>query len=294
MFTSYLSHCCDVLLSAQEHDSDKFLVALVRTQRLLGHVADTFPDLESEDTSLLSFNGSVYMVMSTAQKELDALVRSQPSEIQRNVLLWTQYHGVLVRLYEPALRMRPAPRSHDPRKSTARTEALSRCLQALMDFFAAYANIPLDSLGHMPLVATAYMAFALVTSSRILMLNDADWDVGFARRTFDFAATCQELGDRCAQADSLAESLGCRRRFKEGDDSKSALAAYSAKLLWVRKWYLAKVAAGGSVGGVSASGMNVDHSISSYASLTTPIMSQELDQEFWSALLDPKSYSFNS
>jgi hypothetical protein len=71
------------LLSAQEYDSDKFLVALVRMQRLLGRVADAFPNPESDD-SPLAMNGAVYMMISTAQKELDALVRGQPSEVQRN------------------------------------------------------------------------------------------------------------------------------------------------------------------------------------------------------------------
>ncbi|KAK4235718.1 hypothetical protein C8A03DRAFT_17567 [Achaetomium macrosporum] len=290
--TSYLSHCCDILLSTQEHESDKFLVTLVHMQRLLSRVTEAFPNPESDDTPF-SMGVPVHMMISTARKEMDALVRSQPAE----------YHGLLIRLYEPALRMRSAPRSHDPRKSTARTEALSSCLQAVADFFAAYARIPLESLGHMPLVATAYMAFAFVTSSRILMLHDADWDVGLARRTFDFPATCQNLSDRFRQADGLAESLGCRRKFKD-DDFKSVLAAYSTKISWVRQWYLAKVSAAGTasdVGGrrnrphdplVPPSNMDIDHSMPSHS--TPPLsMHQELDDEFWNALLDPTAASYS-
>ncbi|SPQ23418.1 8aea2900-764f-4e2a-ac76-6a999bf022c0 [Thermothielavioides terrestris] len=218
------------------------------------------------------------------------------------LLLWTQYHGLLIRLYEPALRMRPAPRSHDPRKSAARTEALSNCLQAVADFFAAYAKIPLDSLSHMPLVATAYMAFAFVTSSRLLILHDADWDVGLARRAFDFPATCQNLSDRFRQADALAESLGRRRKFKD-DDFKSVLAAYSTKISWIRQWCLAKVSASGTAGdvggcrngahgplGPSSSSVEMNHSMPSQS--TSPFsMPQELDEEFWNALLDSTAAS---
>ncbi|KAK4233284.1 hypothetical protein C8A03DRAFT_48123 [Achaetomium macrosporum] len=283
MYTPYLLHCCDILLSAQEHDSDKFLVALVRMQRLIGRVADAFPSPESDDTQL-SMNGSASMMMSTAQKELDALARSQPSEVQCNA---SSSHA-------------PAPRSDDPRKSTARTEALSRCLQAVADFFAAYANIPLDSLGHMPLVATAYMAFAFVTASRILMLNDADWDVELAGRTFDFSATCQSFSDRFRQADSLAKSLGRRRRFKDGDDSQSVLSTYSNKILWVRQWYLAKVSAADTASDVGegrdrandhivavSSGMGIGHSLPSHS--TPSLALQELDEEFWNTLLGPEA-----
>ncbi|KAK4158310.1 hypothetical protein C8A00DRAFT_10977 [Chaetomidium leptoderma] len=293
MHTPYVSHCCDVLLSAQEHDSDKFLVALVRMQQLGARVADALPSPETDD-SPQSMNGSVYMMMTTAQKELDALARSQPPEVQRNVLLWTQYHGVLIRLFEPALSIRPAPRSHDASKSTARTDALSSCLQACMDFFAAYTSIPIDSLGYMPLVATAYMAFAFVTASRILMLNDADWNVGVARRSLDFSATCQTLSDRFRQADGLAESLGRRRKIKD-DEAGSVLGAYSLKIRWIRQWYLAKISAAGTVapgvGGDNrkvpvSSGMDIDPLVSSRS--TSLHMIQELDDDFWNALLDPK------
>lgn len=312
MHTPYVSHCCDVLLSAQEHDSDKFLVALVRMQQLGARVADALPSPETDD-SPQSMNGSVYMTMTTAQKELDALARSQPPEVQRNgnsflsiqtstteltgtkVLLWTQYHGVLIRLFEPAVSMRPAPRSHDASKSTARTDALSSCLQACVDFFDAYTSIPIDSLGHMPLVATAYLAFVFVTASRILMLNDADWDVGVARRSFDLSATCQTLSDHFRQADGLAESLGRRRKIKD-DEAGSVLGAYSLKILWIRQWYLAKTSAGSTVEqpGVRgddrvvpvSSGMDIDPLVS--AQSTSLHMIQELDDDFWDALLNSK------
>lgn len=210
--------------------------------------------------------------------------------------------------------MHPAPRSHRPPHSTARTEALSSCQQALSDFFAAYAKISLDSLSHMPLVATAYMAFAFVTSSRILMLSDADWDAGLARRTLNFPGICQDLSDRFRQADDLAQSLGRRRRFKDdGDGLWSVLTAYSTKIMWVRQWYLAKAsAADGASGGVAeptdgipqrhivsmsvSTGMDVNH----LEMLPTRMggaqlpLRQEFDDDFWNALLDPTAcYSWD-
>jgi hypothetical protein len=145
------------------------------------------------------------------------------------------------------------------------------------------------------------MAFAFVTSSRILMLNDADWDVRLARRNFDFPATCQNLSDRFRQADSLAESLSRRRKFRD-DDVTSVLAAYSTKISWVRQWYLAKVSAAAGTSGdveggngphdrllpVSSSNMDIasDDSLRPHAPLLLP---QDLDEAFWSALLDSKA-----
>ena len=149
----------------------------------------------------------------------------------------------LTQCCDKVLNMRPSSKSHDLQEATRRTEALSSCLQAAKDFFAAYARISLDSLGMMPLGSTAYLAFAVVTSSRILLLDDSDWEVSLSRLDFDFAAACQNLGDRFEQADCLAQSLGRRRKFDNSVDV-SVLSAYRMKIMWIREWYLAKVSAG--------------------------------------------------
>lgn len=109
-----------------------------------------------------------------------------------------------MRLYEPAIHMRPSSSSYDPQESSRRTDILSGCLQSIKNFFLAYASIPLDLLGAMPLVATADMAFAVVTASRIFLLDDSDWNVNLARLTFDLAAAYQNLGDHFEQADCTA------------------------------------------------------------------------------------------
>jgi hypothetical protein len=191
-----------------------------------------------------------------------------------------------MRLYEPAIHMRPSSSSHDLQESTHRTEVLSSCLQAAKDFFAAYASIPLDILGAMPLVATAYLAFAMVTSSRLLLLDDSDWEESLTRLNFDFATTCKNLGDRFEQADRLALSLGRRRRFDNGVDA-SILTAYSVKIRWIREWYLAKVAAGIRPEGANqSSSFPVRSAAAQQMELDdSSFLPAELDERFWSALL---------
>jgi hypothetical protein len=182
--------------------------------------------------------------------------------------------------------MRPSSTSHDLQESTCRTEVLSSCLQAAKDFFAAYASIPLDSLDAMPLVATAYLAFDMVTSSRLLLLDDCDWEVSLARLNFDFAMACKNLGDRFEQADRLALSLGRRRRFDNVVDA-SVLAANSVKIRWIREWYMAKVAAGiRSEWGKQSSSFPVGSTAAQPTELDDySFLPVELDEAFWSALL---------
>jgi hypothetical protein len=61
MFTLYISHCCDTLAAAQEHDSDQFLVTLVRMQRIVDRVSKAFTHSEADDAPLL-MDGMIQMV----------------------------------------------------------------------------------------------------------------------------------------------------------------------------------------------------------------------------------------
>lgn len=82
-FTSYLLKCCDALAEAEEYDSDKFLVALVKIQQLLNRVADIIPYGDDDAARGMEF-APIYMALTATQKELDALMRQQPPEVECN------------------------------------------------------------------------------------------------------------------------------------------------------------------------------------------------------------------
>lgn len=147
------------------------------------------------------------------------------------------YHGVLVRLYEPVAYMRPPSSLADPADTSRRTEALWNCLQALNDFFRAHLAIPADRLGCLPFVAMAYLFFALVTASRLLFLEDPNWDLGLARKSLDLVSIATRLGDHY----QTAELYILDRKKKFTDDQRSMLAVYRDKIRWVRRWYLSKL-----------------------------------------------------
>lgn len=204
-----------------------------------------------------------------------------------------------MRLYEPAIHMRSSGSSSGPLSSIRRTEALWGCLQAARDFFTTYTTIPLDIISSMPLVATAYMSFAVVTSSMILLLDDSDWDIHLARKSFDFAAACQSLGDRFREGDQVAQSLGRRQKFE--DNGKSVLDAYHMKIMWIRHWYISKISTvlpGGTTmdgrplssttTGSTSQPMDVDQHQHQQLQLEDPSLFPpiNLDEEFWRAILD--------
>lgn len=183
--------------------------------------------------------------------------------------------------------MRPSLNSNDPTATAYRTEALWNCLQAAKDFFKTFAAIPTDSLGSLAFGPTVGLSFMIVTASRLLLLDDSDWDLDVARRSFDFGLLCEHLADRYEEAENISQTLARKRRILE---DRSLLTLYRDKLRWIRHWFASKMpdplrrdglkdaaASIGAAGGGQA--MELDQQ----ASLLQP---GELDEGFWQALMD--------
>lgn len=255
----YLNHCCEVIHDSEDYDSDKFLVTLVKMQRIINRVADSIPHADAESTTRYVFYSPLTMTLAAVRKELDTLIRDQPPEVECNgkynqfhghhlrgplltfafqALLWTHYHASLCRLYEPLIYMRSPPNPNDYNEAGARTEALWQCLTSARDFFTAYTAMPAHNVVSMPFIG-AHLAFTVVTTSRLLFLdNDTDWEASVAKRMFDFTAVAARLSDFFNEADHVAMSLGRRRRFVDVD--RSVLGMYRDKMKWIGQWYLSK------------------------------------------------------
>lgn len=82
-YSSYLDKCRDEIEQAQEYESDKFLVAIVRIQQLLGRAAEIIPYGDDEASRRVDYV-PIHMALTAIRKELDALIRSQPSEVECN------------------------------------------------------------------------------------------------------------------------------------------------------------------------------------------------------------------
>lgn len=93
---------------------------------------------------------------------------------------------------------------------------------------------------NLPIIAMAHVAFAIVMTTRLLLLDaDADWDSTLARHSLDFADVAARVANKCEEADRVAAREGKRRRML--DDGSAALQKYSFKIRWIRQWYLSKL-----------------------------------------------------
>jgi hypothetical protein len=150
----------------------------------------------------------------------------------------TCYNGALFRLYEPVIYMRPFSGYTE---GCSRTESLWCCLDAARSFFEAYHAIPVEELAYLPFSVYSQFSFSIVTTTRLLFLNDSDWNVQLARANLDFHKICSRLSDSCDQADRVAAAEEWRRNRKFIDDVRSVMASQRDRLRWIGSWYLSKL-----------------------------------------------------
>ncbi|CAK7214367.1 hypothetical protein SBRCBS47491_002118 [Sporothrix bragantina] len=269
-FTAYMDACCDKLLARNEFTSDALAVALTRMHRVAARIYAVLPNpeggnLDADNPTVappsvapslvaqpnITAFAPVYMSMATLRQELDRIVLGTgdtpplaPS-VQSDCFLWTHYHAIIVRIYEPAiyLRMRPsvATSSVDLADTGLRTEALWNCLQATRDFFDAYAAVPPTVLGVLPLMGTVHLSFGIVTLTRLLSLDCPEWHIGQARRSFDFVALALRLEQQFAAADDQERTMPSRKKRYANIDNRTSLATHRDKMRWIRIWYTTKM-----------------------------------------------------
>lgn len=133
--------------------------------------------------------------------------------------------------------MNPSLSANDPTEAGLRTEGLWNCLKSANDFFTSFLAIPVDKVGPLPFVVKARLSFAIVTCSRLLFLDDSDWDIKLARKSLDFAGIATRLEELFHAAELFETNhTGCRKR-KLIDDDRSIVAKYGERLRWIRHWY---------------------------------------------------------
>ncbi|KAH7143797.1 hypothetical protein EDB81DRAFT_507255 [Dactylonectria macrodidyma] len=242
-WSHFLSQCCDALLEADEYKSDPYLVSVVRMQHIADRAYNALRTTDYYDNRSIVFRAPLDMAMSQARRELDAFVETQPPVVKETRIFWSHYYILLVRLYEPVLFMKAPPVSdHDSlvAEPFMRAEALWKCVQACGQFFNHHLTIPDAEHSALPVTASGFIAFGIVTVSRIMLLDSApDWDPALARRHLDVPGLLARMADAYERADGAARGLGRRRRIL--DDGGSVFLKYSFKLRWVRQWFLSRI-----------------------------------------------------
>lgn len=153
------------------------------------------------------------------------------------------YLALVVRLYEPVLGMQPTISSADnsanstAREPFRRTDMLWKLVEACKAQFEARASLTVAQTALRPSTMTGFLAFGVVTASRVLFHEAEDWDPAVARRYFDFGTA---MLDCAAQFETTEEWARANGRRLQMQDKQPLFSLYSKKLRWIRQWYEAR------------------------------------------------------
>ncbi|KAL5606077.1 hypothetical protein BROUX41_006153 [Berkeleyomyces rouxiae] len=162
------------------------------------------------------------------------------------------YTYALVRLYEPATFITDAAQRTTP--SIYLLQALSDCLVALKDFFAAFVSIaPHAATGGFQTYATLatleQVSLAACVAVRILLLEVDGWDLALARLQLDFGAIMDSLLQLLRRADQARLQLEARFAGVRREDGTAvaedfgSLERYVKNLQLLHVWYERRSAA---------------------------------------------------
>ena len=188
------------------------------------------------------------------------------------------YLALLVRLYEPVLGMQPPTTTSDNSANASacapfrRTDMLWKLVDACDALFAARRELSVPQTALRPSTMTGFLAFGVVTASRVLFHEAEDWEPAVARRRFDYGAAMLETAAQFEQAEAWARRHGRRRPMH---DKTPLFLLYAQKLKWIHQWYEARSSA--DEGAASAS--NCSGASSADAAMGTPMITPPEEQE---------------
>lgn len=247
-WNSYLTKSCDSIAALCQHPLDEALAASVRLQRIAQRGLSALPGTEYVwGPSPTVYSHAHEMTLILTRDNMDKFFHSQTLEIQNDVMFRHLYLALLVRLYEPVLGMQPAAHiSDNSANATAhglpfrRTEMLWRLVDACRALLAARAALTVAQTALRPSTMTGFLAFGVVTASRVLFHAAEDWDPAVARRRFDYGAAMLAAAAQYERAEAWAATAARRHPMY---DKTPLFLLYAQKLRWIHQWYEARRAA---------------------------------------------------
>ncbi|KAL8382148.1 hypothetical protein RB595_006095 [Gaeumannomyces hyphopodioides] len=255
-YTDFIDRCCTTLLETEEYQTDRALVTMIRMQCLVRRAQALLPGAYPCPDTAVTFTPPVAISLAALRREMDETATGlHPRGTGNTHFLRLHYYASMVAMQEPAIYTRSTlppsapifPQGPTSVQGLKRVDALWNCLRSVNDYVDTYLEVPAELVGLQPLASTALLTFSLVTATRMLFIQDADWDALNARRIFDFPGIMTRLANLFAAGQAFEAARGTsasgtyRRRFQD-DACTPILKSYVAKLLWLRQWYMARTA----------------------------------------------------
>ncbi|KAK4954362.1 hypothetical protein LTR10_007793 [Elasticomyces elasticus] len=180
-YTKYLEDCLATLAQTREHESDLFLVQIVRLQ----HLAE---DTHTTETP----TAPMQMYIKAFDAELTKLTETNPCR-EANKLLAMQYLTAEILVWELSLNdlqdNKTAPlRSH--------LDDLYRCIDAIKRFIDVYFSIPASEYLTLPFSVFGQFAHAFIVQTKLASLEIDGWDLKTLHESLNFLGVIDEAAAR--------------------------------------------------------------------------------------------------
>ncbi|KAK0112917.1 hypothetical protein ONS95_014638 [Cadophora gregata] len=244
-YSAYIEHCCDVLLSAPEDDSDILLASLCKLQNIVDPVYQSFADKTKSDGT----RAPVWMLVKMVRAEMDNLWNSLPPRIQQDPMMLMSFNSDEVFTYEPAIYKPFFQGSTVGSVNSQRIDMLYGCLVSSQKLLNGYINQPISAYQAFSVIDLSHMGRGLSTLLKLSLIEEAGWDLAHVRQTLNVSYYFNELGSRFEQIGEVVDRMQ-KRPVK--DRASSFATGCSRAMRMVQQWYEAKVAADAAQSGQHA------------------------------------------
>ncbi len=221
-WTNYLSNGLVSLEAAANHDSDLFLVQIVRLEHLI-----------EETSNIGTPQAPLQMYTKAFNADLTRLRKADPTKDPNNTFLQLQYHVTEVLIWEIALN------DLQENKDTtllSRLEDLCRLIDALKAFLDLYFTIPADAYLTMPFAVFAQFAHSFIVLIKIASLEVDGWDLNILSNRIDFIESVELAAVRYEQS-MTAKTDGL-------DIKNDHFGKWATRIRWMKQVYETKFASG--------------------------------------------------
>ncbi|KAL5317410.1 hypothetical protein ACEPPN_014505 [Leptodophora sp. 'Broadleaf-Isolate-01'] len=225
-FSAYVEHCCEVLLTEAEHDSDILLASLCKLQNIVEPVYRSFADkVKVEDTK-----APVWMLVKMVRAEMENLWKSLPASIQQDQVFTFEQS-----IYKPFFQT-----SAVGGVNSHRINMLYGCLVSSQKLLNGYINQPISAYKGLCVIDLSHMGRGLSTLLKLSLVEEAGWDLTHVRRTVDLSYYFNELASRF---ESIGEVIDRMQKRPVRDRASSFHTGCARSMRMVQQWYEAKIAA---------------------------------------------------
>ncbi|KAH7336166.1 hypothetical protein BKA65DRAFT_28790 [Rhexocercosporidium sp. MPI-PUGE-AT-0058] len=202
-FSAYIEHCCEVLLTTAEYDSDILLASLCKLQNIVEPVYRCFADkVKVNDTK-----APVWMLVKMVRAEMENLWKSLPVHIQQDPIMLFSFNSAEVFTFEPSIYKPFFQTRAVGGINSQRIDMLYGCLVSSQKLLNCYIDQPIAAYKGLCVIDLSHMGRGLSTLLKLSLVEETGWDLVHIRQTVDLSYYFNELASRFERIGEVVDRM---------------------------------------------------------------------------------------